>query len=172
MYSSVEKHKFESEKYAASLFVCSFLTLMLVFTYRSDRYIYPILPVYYLLAAYAVYSMFKALRAQVHSHSYSVLPGNERTSLVANRGYISALVLVISWLTALLFAGSVIILPALPSTTITSSVSQLTGYSYHRRYPDYDGIGQYMQQHWRKGDIVISINPALCSVFYAGHSDY
>ena len=60
-------------KYAAWFFVCSFLTLMLVFTYRSDRYIYPILPVYYLLAAYAVYSMFKALWTQIHSYSYSAL---------------------------------------------------------------------------------------------------
>ena len=78
----------------------------------------------------------------------------------------------ISWLTALIFAGSIIILPALPLDNYNLFVSQLTGYSYHRHYVDYDGIGQYMQQHWRKGDIVISINPALCSVFYAGHSDY
>ena len=29
-----------------------------------------------------------------------------------------------------------------------------------------------MQQHWRKGDIVITINPALTTLYYAGHVDY
>ncbi|MGZ3642342.1 MAG: glycosyltransferase family 39 protein [Ktedonobacteraceae bacterium] len=159
-------------KYCAWFFLCSFLTLMLVFTLRSDRYVYPIFPIYYLLAAYAVFRMFKATWALVPSHSQTLLAGTRRSVGSANRGYISAFILVGSWITAVLFAAGILLLPALPLVNYNLFVSELTGYSYHRHYADYDGIGQYMQQHWRKGDIVITINPALTTLYYTGHVDY
>jgi len=158
-------------KYCAWLFLCSFLTLMIVFTLRSDRYLYPIFPIYFLLAAYAVQGMFKALWTLVQTRSQTA-PGNGRTSAGANRGYISALVTVTAWLTGVVFAMSILIMPALPLVNYNLFVSQLIGYSYHRHYADYDGIGQYMQQHWRKGDIVITINPALTTLYYVGHINY
>ena len=158
-------------KYCAWLFLCSFLTLMLVFTLRSDRYVYPIFPIYFLLAAYAVQRMLKALWALVQPRSQTT-PGNGSTSAGANRGYISVLVTVTAWLTAAVFAMSILIMPALPLVNYNLFVSQLIGYSYHRHYADYDGIGQYMQQHWRKGDIVITINPALTTLYYVGHINY
>ena len=158
-------------KYCAWLFLCSFLTLMLVFTLRSDRYVYPLFPIYFLLAAYAVQRMFKALWTLVQPRSQAT-PGKVETSAGANRGYISALVTVTAWLTAVVFAMSILIMPALPLVNYNLFVSQLIGYSYHRHYVDYDGIGQYMQQHWRKGDIVITINPALTTLYYVGHINY
>lgn len=158
-------------KYCAWLFLCSFLTLMLVFTLRSDRYVYPIFPIYYLLAAYAVQRMFKALWTLVQPRSQAT-PGNGRTSAGTNRGYISAFVTVTAWLTGVVFAMSILIMPALPLVNYNLFLSQLTGHSYHRHYADYDGIGQYMQQHWRQGDIVITINPALTTLYYVGHINY
>ncbi len=158
-------------KYCAWLFLGSFLTLMLVFTLRSDRYLYPIFPIYYLVAAYAVQRMFKALWTLVQPDSQRTLR-NGRSSASANRGYISAFVVVAAWLTAMSFAASILIMPALPLDNYNVFISQLTGYSYHRHYADYDGIGQYMQQHWRKGDIVITINPALTTLYYVGHLNY
>jgi 4-amino-4-deoxy-L-arabinose transferase-like glycosyltransferase len=159
-------------KYCAWLFLCSFLTLMLVFTLRSDRYVYPIFPIYFMIASYAVFRMFKAIWALIPSQSQVEFQQNGRAYPRKRRSLISNLVLATAWFTVALFAASILILPALPIVNYNLFVSQVTGYSYHRHYADYDGVGQYMQQHWRKGDIVITINPALTTLYYAGHLDY
>src|SRR5436853_5400539 len=40
--------------YCALLLLISLLTLVFIFTLTSDRYIYPLLPLYYLMGAYAL----------------------------------------------------------------------------------------------------------------------
>ena len=70
------------------------------------------------------------------------------------------------------FIASVIVLPVLPANDYNPFVSQVLGLSYHRHYPDYDGVGQYMQQNWKKGDIVVAIFPAISVLYYVGHNDY
>jgi hypothetical protein len=63
-------------------------------------------------------------------------------------------------------------MPILPISNYNLFVSRQAGFLYHRHYADYDALEQYMQQHWRKGDIVISVSPAISVLYYAGHVDY
>ena len=63
-------------------------------------------------------------------------------------------------------------LPALPIADYNYVVSRQFNLSYYRHHPDYDNAGQYVQQHWKKGDIVISLSPAISVLYYIGHIDY
>ena len=60
----------------------------------------------------------------------------------------------------------------LPISNYNLFVSRQAGFLYHRHYPDYDAVGQYMHDHWRKGDIVISVSPAISILYYVGHVNY
>jgi len=60
----------------------------------------------------------------------------------------------------------------LPISNYTLGVSRVLGLSYHRHFADYDLAGQYIQQHWQKGDIIISISPDIEMYYYVGQSDY
>jgi hypothetical protein len=60
----------------------------------------------------------------------------------------------------------------LPISNYSLFIDQLPGLAYHRHYPDYDAAGQYMQQHWQKGDIVIAVAPDFSVYYYTGHVDY
>jgi hypothetical protein len=48
----------------------------------------------------------------------------------------------------------------------------MAGWTYHRSYPDYNVTGQYVKSHWQKGDIVISVSPAVSVLYYVGRVDY
>src|SRR6185312_15684331 len=74
--------------------------------------------------------------------------------------------------TNILLCVSVLILPALPISNYNLFVSRQAGFIYHRHYADYDAVGQYMHDHWRKGDIVISVSPAISILYYVGHVNY
>src|SRR5207302_10766165 len=74
--------------------------------------------------------------------------------------------------TASLICACVLIVPMLPISGYSLFVSQQAGLSYHRHYPDYDAVGRYMQQHRRKGDVVITVSPAISILYYVGHVDY
>ena len=75
-------------------------------------------------------------------------------------------------LTGCLVCATILIAPMLPVSGYNLFASQLFGLSYHRHYADYDAAAQYMKQHWQKGDIVISVAPANCILYYTGHVDY
>jgi hypothetical protein len=75
-------------------------------------------------------------------------------------------------LTTTLACASVLILPMLPISDYNLFVSRQTGLSYHHHFPDYGVVGQYMHQHWREGDVVIAVSPAISILYYAGHVDY
>lgn len=131
-------------------FLClSFVTLTLTFTLTSDRYIYPILPIYYLVGAYALFKLLHGLWRFAH------VPLRPMVTLIM-----------------LLVCATTLILPVLPVSGYNLFISRAVGLSYHRHYADYDAVGAYMQQHWQKGDIVISVSPAVSILYYVGHVDY
>ena len=70
-----------------------------------------------------------------------------------------------------LLCACVLILPMLPINNYNLFISRLAGLSYHRHKPDYDAAGQYLHQHWRKGDIVIAISQSISTLYYTGRSD-
>ena len=158
-------------KYCAWFLFASFLTLMLVFTLSSDRYLYPILPFYYLMGAYALLRLLNALwlfaRANITDLSTDKI---HQVTVTSNDLYKP--VRGVIWLITALVLTCVVLLPVLPANDYNPFVSHELGLSYHRHYPDYDGVGQYMKQNWKKGDIVIAIFPAISILYYVGHNDY
>lgn len=163
----------EGARYCAWLLCASFLTLMLVFTLASDRYLYPILPLYYGMGAYAAIRLLDMLwrfarpRLVVPCEVRERSSGSTRYSMTTARpiNIVTALIVVCS-------IACILILPVLPMNDYNPFVSHVLNLSYHRHYPDYEGIGQYMHQHWKKGDIVIAIVPAISVLYYVGHNDY
>jgi hypothetical protein len=63
-------------------------------------------------------------------------------------------------------------LPMIPLSQYNHLMSNLAGWTYHRGYPDYNVAGQYVKEHWQKGDIVISVSPAISVLYYVGRVDY
>ncbi|MBV9258932.1 MAG: hypothetical protein JO215_13040 [Ktedonobacteraceae bacterium] len=157
-------------KYCA-LFLCiSFFTLMLVFTMQADRYLYPLLPAYYLMSAYALIKMLDVVCVLVTADIVM-----QKT--VRNRGGTcrACLCQLMHWLlrcSQILACASVLLAPMLPISNYNLFVSRVAGFSYHRHYPDYDAVGRYMQRHWQKGDIVICVAPDFSIFYYTGHADY
>jgi 4-amino-4-deoxy-L-arabinose transferase-like glycosyltransferase len=157
-------------RYCAVFLVVSLLTLVLLFTMQADRYFYPLLPVYYLMGAYAMLMMLQA--AWRFARARIVLRDPVRGAMAVPDGYFARRM---RW-TALCISGilcaCVLITPMLPISNYNLFVSRMFGLSYHRHYPDYDAVGQYMQRHWRKGDIVIAVAPDFSVFYYVGHVDY
>ncbi len=157
-------------KYCALFLSISFFTLMLVFTMQADRYFYLLLPVYYLIGSYALMKMLDI--ACTFARSRLTL---QRSLLGARMGGGEYLSWQMCWTlrcTMLLICACVLVAPMLPMSNYNLFISRLAGLSYHRHYPDYDAVGQYMQQHWRKGDVVISVAPDFSVFYYTGHVDY
>lgn len=157
-------------KYCA-LFLCiSFFTLMLVFTMQADRYLYPLLPAYYLMGAYALIKILDAIYMLMATDVIiQKTPWNKR---MMQRVYLSQ---PLRWLlrcNLILACAAVLLAPMLPISNYNLFVSRVEGLSYHRHYPDYDAVGRYMQQHWQKGDVVISVAPDFSIFYYTRHVDY
>ena len=60
----------------------------------------------------------------------------------------------------------------LPIANYNLFISRVAGFSYQRQHPDYDNAGRYIHDHWRKGDIIISLSPSLSVLYYVGQVDY
>jgi 4-amino-4-deoxy-L-arabinose transferase-like glycosyltransferase len=157
-------------RYCALFLGLSFLTLLLVFTMRADRYFYPLLPAYYLVGSYALLRMLDAIWTFARARL-----GQQ----IRLRGACAAPDTYLSWHThwiakgsGLLICACVLLVPMLPISNYSPFIDRLLGYAYHRHYPDYDAAGQYMQQHWQKGDIVISVAPDFSVYYYTGHVNY
>jgi hypothetical protein len=137
---------------------------------RADRYLYPILPVYYLVGAYALVRILQSIWRFTCSHMIFVRRESEvsipATRLVARAGRWLAV------LSGLLVCGAVIFAPIFPTSNNSLTISRLTGGAYYRHFADYDVIGQYIKQHEQPGDIIISISPDIEMYYYVGHSDY
>ena len=154
--------------YCGLLFLVSLLTLIFLFTLTSDRYVYPLLPAFYLLGAYALVSGLNMTQVLVRSRPSP--HRNERTYIVSSKPPLPLRVMVTGVTT--LVCACVLLLPLMPLSNSNLFISRQLGLLYHRHYPDYDAVNEYMQQHWRQGDIVIAVSPAISILYYVGHVDY
>ncbi len=155
-------------RYCALLVVSSLAVLAFVFTLEADRYFYPLLPVYYLIGAYVIQKTLRCVWRFACTHIASGLQAQKRSALRVLFQPIKLMALV----TACMVYTSVLIAPMLPLSNYNVGVSQLLGLPYHRHFADYDLAGQYVRQHWRSGDIMISISPDIEMYYYIGRSDY
>ena len=172
-------------RYCALFLTISFLTLVLIFTATADRYIYTLLPVYYLMGAYALLTALRALWQPLltaASLSASRVGGpiaglgqttqtKPNQALQGFRNPVQATRLM-AMATIILVCASVVLLPILPLDSYSLFLSKQAGLSYHRHYADYDDVATYVHQHWKEGDIVISVSPAISILYYVGHVDY
>ncbi len=152
--------------YCALFLIIALLTLIYGFTFQADRYVYPLLPFYYLLGAYALIAGLDACRDLLsvengglvtRRHDSRRLPWGEHILLVGSSG---------------LLCVAVLATPLIPVSGNSLALSRVVGLSYHRHYADYDALAQYLQRHLQKGDAVIAIAPANCVLYYARHVDY
>jgi hypothetical protein len=150
------------------LFFISLFTLAVLFTLTADRYIYPLLPALYLIGAYALLLILDAVRRLVSSLLATLQDEQTDTSAKASSQPVRLIIV----FTSILVCASVLIMPALPISNYNLFVSRQAGFLYHRHYADYDAVRQYMHDHWRKGDIVISVSPAISILYYVGHVNY
>jgi hypothetical protein len=157
-------------QYCALFLVISFITLIFVFTLSSDRYIYPLLPIYYLMGAYALFVMIRSTWAYACTRLVLKLP--QKYAALVHSGYLARPLHLLATCTAALLCVSVLLAPMLPISSYNLFISKVAGFSYHRHYPDYDAAGQYLHEHWRKGDIVIAVAPAISVLYYVGHLNY
>ena len=166
----------KTASYCALFLGLAFFTLMFTFTLTSDRYIYPVLPFYYLLDAYALFRILRGLWSFARSHLAS--PGQMTTgtplpsTAASTAGRLALPVRALLTWVAFVLCAATLILPALPISSYNLFVSRAVGLDYHRHYPDYDAVGAYVRQHWQKGDIVIAVSPAISILYYVGHVDY
>ena len=159
-------------KYITLFFVLSLAMLVFVFTFRADRYLVPLIPLYYFIGAWALYGTLEYAWTFIASFSAPMLHYDRRSvQLGGARSLTLPMRIVLTWSMTLLFL-SVIIAPMLPLSNYNLFISRTLGFVHHRYYPDYDTIGPYMKQHYRKGDIVISIIPDTVTYYYVGHVDY
>lgn len=156
--------------YCSLLLWGSVLILVFLFTLTSDRYIYPLLPLLYLLSAYTIIRISRVLWnfAQVCS-----CPEFTNISLVSGKtNKVSFPLCMIVIGTMLLVCVSVFILPVLPLSNYSLLACRTVNASCHRHYSDYDVAGQYVQRHWKKGDVVIAVSPAISVLYYVGDVNY
>ena len=206
--------------YCALFLVISTATLVFLFTMQADRYLYPLLPVYYLMAAYGTWTVLHALWIFARQHlalarirpnanqiaisgpqAYTAHPfvraaacpcpvgavigyqGRDKplplrlTSLFAGCYHnppadLTRLLLRIALGgTVALLLASILLVPMLPISNFNLFVSRVLGVQYHRHFADYDNVGQYMHNHMRPGDTVITIAPAVITLYEAGKVD-
>src|SRR5216683_416067 len=156
-------------KYCALFLFVSFLILVFLFTLASDRYIYPLLPVYYLLGAYALLSALRALWAFVLLRQQ---PTGQTSTAAVLQGHSSRPIKLMGALTTGLLCASVLILPILPLSGYNLFISRAAGLPYRQHYPDYNVVAQYIHEHMQQGDIVIAVAPAISVLYYVGRVDY
>jgi uncharacterized membrane protein len=162
------------------LFWGGIMLLTFVFTLQSDRYVYPILPFLFLLTVYALQKIFSGmwdLALQFPSPLYEYESSRNHLTLTLAQKEYSRVAL--SWpmrmaltSTVVLVLATIFFLPMIPLSRYNHLISNIAGWSDHRFFPDYDVAGQYVRQHWRNGDIVITVSPALSTLYYVGRVDY
>ncbi|WP_052887763.1 glycosyltransferase family 39 protein [Thermogemmatispora carboxidivorans] len=153
--------------YCLLFLLASWLTLIYGFTLQADRYLYPLLPCYYLLSAYGASELMQAIGrftmalteagSLLPDQSWSRVTAVQRLFLIGSSGLLCALLL---------------IAPLKAMNTSSLFLSRLLGLPYHRHYADYDVVGAYLRQHLRRGDVVIAVAPANCVRYYVGQVDY
>jgi 4-amino-4-deoxy-L-arabinose transferase-like glycosyltransferase len=150
-------------QYIALFLIIGTLTLVFVFTMQSDRYFYPLSTFYFLMDAYALVKTLRAIWNFARTRRAHQRTAHTRPSLPLK-------------LLMTLIAGplclSVLIAPMLPLISYNLLVSRVSGLPYYYHETNYAGTAQFMRQHLRKGDIVISVVADPLVLYYVGQSDY
>jgi len=155
--------------YCGLFLIISVFTLVFLFTMQATRYFYPILTIYYIMAAYGFIGILQAFWRFAHPRLVQRFVGQQASQLddIVAR----PLKLVVGGIVALV-CTAVLILPMLPISNYNLFVSRIAQLTYHRHFGDYDVVGEYVRQHERKGDIIVSMSPDIITYYYAGQSDY
>ncbi|WP_376796158.1 glycosyltransferase family 39 protein [Thermogemmatispora sp.] len=153
--------------YCALFLIAAWLMLTYGFSLQADRYLYPLLPCYYLLSAYGASGLVRAIGRLTMAVADGCVPSSgrswehvaavQRLFLIGSSGLLCALLL---------------IAPLIAINTSSPFLSRLLGLPDHRHYADYDLVGAYLRQHLRRGDVVIAVAPANCVRYYVGQIDY
>ncbi len=151
--------------YCALFLLISSCTLIFLFTMQADRYYYPLLPIYYLMGAYAFWRILDTIWR--FARPLLMLPprgyktcGPWHKSLpmdLAVKGTVG------------LLCAVVLLVPSLPVSNFNLLASRVIGAPYHRHYADYDNTANYINRHMQPGDIVVTIAPAVTILYYVGH---
>ncbi len=155
-------------RFCAVFWLSSLICLLLLFTMRADRYLYTLLPVYYLLGASMLLRLFSTLW---QFFCTSLLPGARPEELRIRKRFGFLLGSWVANLISVVLLAILLLLPALPLSNYNLFVSRLLGVKHHR-YPDYDAAGYYVRTHWHPGDVLLSVAPDFSVFYYSGHSDY
>ncbi len=153
-------------RYCALFLVSSTITLVFVFTMQADRYYYPLLPVYYLLGAYTFWKILAAFWGFARPYltrpcTCPALIGHRLTPIM--RSMLAG--------TVAFLCGCILITPMLPLSNFNLFVSRTLGLSYHQHYGDYNNVANYVHAHMQKGDLVVTIAPAVIVLYYVGQVD-
>ncbi|GCE24736.1 hypothetical protein KDA_02200 [Dictyobacter alpinus] len=160
-------HKDRRPRFCALFLVIASTTLIMVFTMQADRYYYPLLPIYYMLGAYAFWNVLDLLWHFARPHlalDKHLLDGRHQAVSLPVRILLGTMVAILSF--------SVLVFPALPLSNYNLFVSRALGLSYRHHFADYDNVSDYMHKHLQKGDTVITIAPAVSVLYYVGQADY
>ena len=159
-------HKDRRPRYCALFLLLASSTLILLFTMQADRYYYPLLPLYYMMGAYAFWSILNLLWRFAKPHftfSSGTTNSYPRVSLPV-RIVLMSMVAILSF--------SLLIFSVLPLSNYNLFISRALGLSYRHHFADYNNVGQYMQKHLKTGDTVVTIAPAVSILYYVGKVDY
>ncbi|WP_162004846.1 glycosyltransferase family 39 protein [Dictyobacter vulcani] len=160
-------HKDRRPRFYALFLVIASVTLIMVFTMQADRYYYPLLPIYYILGAYAFWNVLSLLWRFARPHLVlNTFSGNGR------RPDVSLPIRITLGTIIAILAFSVLVFPALPLSNYNLLVSRTLGLSYRHHFADYDNVSNYMKGHLKKGDTVVTIAPAVSVLYYVGQADY
>lgn len=152
-------------RYCALFLVIASCTLIFLFTMQADRYYYPLLPIYYLMAAYAFWKVLDAFWR--FARPVLMLPPRGYKACGPRWKLLPMDILVKG--TVGLLCAAVLLVPILPVSNFNLLASRIIGAPYHRHYPDYDNTANYINRHMQRGDIVITIAPAVTILYYVGH---
>ncbi|GCE03017.1 glycosyltransferase family 39 protein [Dictyobacter aurantiacus] len=155
-------------RFLALFLILSSVVLITIFTMEADRYYYPLLPIYYILGSYAFWSILQQIWRFARPHLLQV----ERNLDGQPHPVVSLPLRIVLATMAGILCLSILLFPALPLSNYNLFVSRSLGLSYRHHFADYDNVGQYMKDHFKKGDVVVSVAPAVSVLYYVGQVDY
>ncbi len=155
-------------RYCAFFLLIASATLIFIFTMQADRYYYPLLPMYYLMGAYAVWNVLQAVWRFARPHF--TLAGRQYNE--HRQAHTPLPVRVVATAIAGVVIASVLVAPMLPISNYNLFVSRTLGLNYRQHYADYTDVSSYMQAHLRPGDVVVTVAPAVIVLYYVGQVDY
>jgi len=141
-------------RYLSAFLFISLLCLSLALSLTSSRYIYPLLPLFALLAAVTI-ARLGTLVSWLAQQRLPLITGYALTTVFLG-----------------LFIGAVVVGEVVPITNFSLAMSRTFGLPYRHHFDDYQRAGAYIRAHWQPGDLLITLAPAVDARFYAVQPDY